>query len=365
MTAKAPLALDTAHTNRERKESSPVWLRINAFLDLKSENTQRTYISIIKEWCEFLGTEPGSPAAARAILSATDLHALAYRKWLERRKGQRPRLEPSASDTRALERSNGPRQRRDGLQHTLANSTIAKKFTALRRIYRMLIASALGVVANPFDSDRVPPPAARAGQKRPTEMLDFQMVKAVLDAPDCSTGKGLRDSALLALLFGGGLRRSEVVALRIGDLRQSPGGTTYVRLRATKSKRDADHALPPWAAARVQQLAEQRLQEGAAPGDYLFVAERGPGAGGRSSRGLTASGLYRIFKDYCRQTGAGMFITPHSARATAITKLLADGLNHREVQEFSRHASVQMVEVYDKRRYGVDKSPAKDLDYDK
>lgn len=41
--------------------------------------------------------------------------------------------------------------------------------------------------------------------------------------------------------------------------------------------------------------------------------------------------------------------TPHSARATAITKLLADGVPHREVQEFSRHSSVRMVERYDKR----------------
>ena len=54
----------------------------------------------------------------------------------------------------------------------------------------------------------------------------------------------------------------------------------------------------------------------------------------------------------------------HSARATAITRLLAEGIPHREVQEFSRHASIQMVELYDKRRIGVDKNPGRGLDYD-
>ena len=342
-----------------------MWIRINAFLDLKSENTQRTYAGIIKEWCSFLGAAPGTEQSAHAILSASDLHAAAYRKWLERKPGQRPRFAAAGSpaNTRELHEFIGDTGRRDGLQHTQANATIAKKFTALRRVYRMLIGADLGITRNPFDADRVPSPAARSGQKRPTEMLDFALVKEVLDQPDSGHPKGIRDAAMLALLFGAGLRRSEVVALRIGDLRSSPGGTEYVRLRATKSKRDYDHALPPWAAERVRLLAETRLVDGAGPGDFLFVRYRGPGGKTGTRKPLTSNGLYRIFKFYCLKAGAGAFITPHSARATAITKLLADGLGHREVQEFSRHASVQMVEVYDKRRFGVDKGPGKKLTY--
>jgi hypothetical protein len=49
---------------------------------------------------------------------------------------------------------------------------------------------------------------------------------------------------------------------------------------------------------------------------------------------------------------------------TAISKLLSDGISHREVQEFSRHSSVQMVELYDKRRIGVEDNPGKKLEYD-
>lgn len=348
-------------------EKELVWLRINAFLDLKSVNTQRTYVGIIKEWCNFLGVQAGSKAAAEAIVAATDLHAIAYRKWLERQPGQRPRFQiRSRGDAgREVASFNPSRSKRDGSQSSLANATIAKKFTALRRVYRMLMACEAGVRANPFDTDRVPSPASRAGQKRPTEMLDFGLVKEILGLPDISTPKGLRDAAILALLFGGGLRRSEAVSLRLADIRVSSAGTTYLRLRATKSKRDFDHALPAWAAERVHALAEQRCKEGASSGDFLLVSFRGPGGSGCTDEPLTDSGLYRIFKSYCVRGGAGAFITPHSARATAITKLLADGIGHREVQEFSRHASVQMVEVYDKRRFGIDESPGKKLDYDK
>jgi integrase len=66
---------------------------------------------------------------------------------------------------------------------------------------------------------------------------------------------------------------------------------------------------------------------------------------------------------YCKAAGSTEFVSPHSARATAITKLLADGLPHRLVQEFSRHSSIQMVELYDKRRVGVEDNPGAKLKF--
>lgn len=343
--------------------SSQVWLRISAFLDLKSSNTQRTYLSIINEWCRFLGAEPGSPEATEFLVNATDLHAAAYRHWLERQPGQKPRHQSMVrSSERALSRYK-QRERRDGLQTTLANATIAKKFAALRRLYRLLIATNLMNNHNPFDTDRVPAPKARSGQKRPTEMIDFDLVQKIISLPDASTPKGLRDHAALALLFGAGLRRSEVVALRLADLRHTPTGTPFIRLRSTKAGRDADQGLPSWAADAINTLAESRRVQGAQGGDFLFISYRGRGGKIATNHPLSDNGLYRLFKTYCQQAGAGSSATPHSARATAITKLLADGFGHREVQEFSRHSSVQMVELYDKRRLTVEQSPAKHIKY--
>lgn len=354
---------DTESNRAKTSKVSSLWLRISAFLSLKAPNTQRTYLGIINEWCTFLGGEAGSELAARKILKATDLEAIAYKGWLEKRLGQKPRYATSASSSRALNKKQRFAPKRDGLQYTLANATIAKKFAALKRMYRMLIASKFDIHENPFDTDKVATPSAQSGQKRPTEMLDFKVVKKIIDLPDSKTPKGLRDRTILSTLFGGGLRRSELVALRLGDVQKTPKGTVYLRLRSTKAKRDADQALPSWAAQDIGRLLESRRESGAQDGDYLFISYRGKGGHTPTNEALSDSGLYKLFKTYCLLAGATKFATPHSARATAITKLLSEGISHREIQEFSRHASVQMVEVYDKRRIGVDENPAKDLEF--
>jgi len=227
----------------------------------------------------------------------------------------------------------------------------------------MLIASGLGVTENPFDGDRVPPPPKDAGRKRPTEMIDFSKVMEIVAAADDSTPKGLRDKAILSAFFGGGLRRSEVIGLRVGDIRRSPAGTCYLYLRSTKAKKDAQQALPDWAALVVEKLAAARKAAGASEADHLFVGFSGPGGKIETNRPISPVGLYELFKTYCLRAGAGEFVSPHSARATAITRLLAEGIPHRQVQEFSRHSSIQMVELYDKRRLGVDQNPGKGLKY--
>lgn len=341
-----------------------LWLRITGFLSTKSPNTQKTYLGVINEWCRFLGEEPGGFAAAQKFSQAGDLHALAYRKWLESQVGQKPRLQSSPSSSRELSNAQRSGSKRDGLQSTLSNATIAKKLAALRRIYKVLMAADLGIAVNPFDRDRVPAPPPRSGQKRPTEMINFEKIKHILDMPSGADNKGLRDRAMLAVLFGGGLRRSELVALRIGDVKRTQKGTLYLLLRATKGKRDAEQALPDWAAKRVDELVAARCSQGANPADYLFVGYRGQGGRIPSCEPISDNGLYRIFKHYCERAGINAPVSPHSARATAITKLLEQGIGHREVQEFSRHASVQMVELYDKRRIGVDQNPARKLNFE-
>ena len=342
-------------------KDSALWVRLAAFLSARTPNTQLTYSGVLSEWCRFLGAAIGSNAGAEILLNATDLQAIHYRGWLQQQPGETPRLNKGAKRREPRRGSHGIL---DGTQNTLANATIAKKFAILRRIYRMLIGSGLGLTINPFDSDRVPPPAKDSGQKRPTEMVPFELVQKIIALPPKDKPKGVRDRAILAALFGGALRRSEVASLRVGDLRQSRAGTTYLYLRSTKAKRDAEQALPPWAAELILAHHANRIEDGAGKADYLFVGFTGTAGKYKGTEAISPSGIYRLFKNYCRLAGAGEFVTPHSARATAITRLLDAGIPHREVQQFSRHASVQMVELYDKRRLGVEKNPGKLLDYD-
>jgi integrase len=363
--------MSSSLVTQQRADAPRVWLRISAFLSLKSPATRVTYSGILAEWCEFLGVTAGTPESAARIVSATDLHAIAYRKFLETRPGEKPRFESSTRSSASTRRelsasiSSGRGKKKDGLDATQSNATIHKKFAALRRIYRMLVASNVGISENPFEVDKVPPPPKDAGRKRPTQMIEFDLVMEIVSMPDISTPKGRRDKAILAVLFGGGIRRSELVSLRIGDVRKTSTGTTFLYLRHTKAKRDAEQALPTWAAEPLWELIAERKREKASDGDYLFLGYTGRAGQRASDKPISDTGVYLLFKQYCMAAGAGTFATPHSARATAITKLLADGIPHREVQEFSRHASIQMVEWYDKRRFDVEQSPARDLSYDK
>ena len=344
-----------------------VWTRVAAFLSSRAPNTQRTYRGIVAEWCRFLGIRQESEEGERLLLSVTDIHVAAYQRWLTEQPGLTPKatrtISPaSATDTPALiVNINAPP--RDGLQGTLSNSTIAKKFAALRRIYRMLVAADIGLSKNPFDTDNVIVPSKHSGEKRPTAMIPFNEVEKILAAPGTSNPKARRDSAMLALLFGCGLRRGELCGVRINDLRASPNGTPYVHLRNTKGKRDADQPIPSWALPFVQLVAKDRENQGASQGDYLFVSYRGRAGNTPTNIPISHGGLYALFKQYCGLAGVSVDAAPHAARATAITKLLSEGFSHREVQEFSRHASVQMVEVYDKRHFGVDKNPGRKIKY--
>ncbi|MEZ4754591.1 MAG: tyrosine-type recombinase/integrase [Bdellovibrionota bacterium] len=358
---------DLAILNFDTKDATELWLRISAFLSLKSENTQTIYSGIIREWCKFLGAEAGTQKSAVKIAAATEMEALAYRKWLESRPGQSPRMKAEKNKrptTKALAKHKRVYPKRDGTQTTLSNSTIRKKIAALRRIYRMLDSCGLSKHGNPFATDKIPPPSASSGQKRPTEMISFDDVMKVVNLPDSNTPKGLRDKCILSILFGAGLRRSEVVNLRLDDLKKSPKGTCYLRLRNTKAGKDADQALPKWASDLIWELKASRVEQGAVGSSYLFISYRGKAGLAATNFPLSDSGVYKLFKSYCKQAGIKNYVSPHSARATAITKLLTDGVSHRKVQEFSRHASVQMVETYDKRRLSVEDNPAKDLDYD-
>ncbi len=354
-----PMTINDDNTDYIKNE---VWIRITAFLSLKTPNTQRTYIGIVKEWCEFLGAKVGTQDGSNAILKATDLHAISYKRFLENKKGQHARVKISNNikDISTKVRFNS---KKDGTSDTLTNATIAKKFTALRRIYRMLVSAGLSIKTNPFDIDKVPIPSAKSGQKRPTEMVDFNLVKKILTTPSEKTPQGIRDRAILSLLFAGGLRRSEVANLIMDDVKESDGGTFYLNLRATKSGKDAKQALPLWCSTTLFNYLNFRKNEGAESGDRLFLGFAGTNQKKSSRTPLTASGIYRLFKNYCKKAGVSGFVSPHSARATAITKLLSDGISHREVQEFSRHASIQMVETYDKRLFGVDRNPGRNLTY--
>ena len=176
--------------------------------------------------------------------------------------------------------------------------------------------------------------------------------RAILDAPDTTTVRGLRDRAILSVGFQAGPRRSSVVRLKVGDFYRERG---YDALRFVwKGGHSHALALHPQTAQRIR--------------DYLATAGHGEDLEGplvrRVLRGesiraqLDPKAVDRILKKYVKKVGLGGRYSAHSMRASFITTALDNGASLEEVQRAAGHADPSTTKLYDKRGYSPDKSAA-------
>lgn len=293
-----------------------------------THNTARRYNAVWKQWSDYL-TENGV-----ALEDATERDALGFVTACYALPGVPARADPS--DNKA------------------SRATVHNKAVILRGIYRDLVDYGY-TSRNPFIV-AVPRETERTGVKRPTQAVPRGQVKGILELKDAHTHEGKRDRAFLALLFGCGLRIQEALNLKIDDCQEE-----HLALRRTKGAEYETQVLPAWVSTKITDFKLCRLKEGAKSCDSFLVEYYADGR--PRAHGISQSTGRRLFKRLMADAGLPPGITPHSARATAITKLLEMGLDYREVQEFSRHSSVKMVEQYDKRRFDKKNSPNKKLKY--
>lgn len=153
-----------------------------------------------------------------------------------------------------------------------------------------------------------------------------------------------------------------MLALTISDVVIPATGTAYLHLAETKAGHAAEQVLPDWCAAELAAYLKHRRQETKSGDAPLLTHYRGIGQQ-PTNKPIPDRTARRLFKKLLGETGIGASFSPHAARATAITKLLSDQMPYRAVQEFSRHATVQMVEKYDKRAFGRENAPGRGLKY--
>jgi integrase/recombinase XerD len=300
---------------------------IRVFLEFKTPNTQRAYRQALDQLEEFLQVHASSLSALTAEM------AMAFLASQKQRRCQ------------------------DGTPIT--HATIANRLSALRAVYQHLVETGL-IDRNPWAIASRLLPAKTGEQKRPTRLIPFEKIEKLLKLPDLRTYSGVRDRAMLALLFGCGLRRSELRGLNVGDVKVSSKGTLYVDLLHTKGGKSRKQPIPAWASESFSSLISQRKSEGATVKDALFVFYYRNNQLRDQDR-LVSESIYHIFRRYCRRLDIDA--APHSARATAATRLLEKGVPDRGVAQFLGHANVSMVQVYDKRRREVDENPGKTLDF--
>lgn len=311
-----------------RRRGEEEWGRaVEAYLAVQRPTTQRQYASIFLDWTKHLGS--------RSPLKATEVDALKFAR------AQSERASPFG---------------------TVSAATVHRKLVVLKALYSLLHQSG-HTKSNPF-AQVSRSFSAQTGERRPTELIPFDHVERLLQAPSAATKEGQRDRCFVALLLGCALRVGEAEGLRVGDVRTTKAGDLYLHLRNTKNGTSPDQPVPPSIAAAVRAYVEVRQAEGARATDPLLVMylkdELTP-----KPAGITSRQLRRIFARYIKELKIPGRYSPHSARATAITWLLEQGVPHREVRKFSRHSSVQMVERYDKLRDAGAEDVAAIIDYKK
>jgi integrase/recombinase XerD len=158
----------------------------------------------------------------------------------------------------------------------------------------------------------------------------------------------VRDMAVVALLFGAGLRRAELVALELGDYE---AGTGVVTVRQGKGRKGRLSYVSPGGREAVDAWAEVR---GSEPGP-LFGPIRKNGV--RAPGGLTEAAVYKMLRELAAAAGVPRF-SPHDARRTWISNLLAAGVDISTVQQLAGHSNVATTQRYDRRLEEVKRQAA-------
>lgn len=165
------------------------------------------------------------------------------------------------------------------------------------------------------------------------DVLTTEEIDRIIASVDDSTPKGLRDRAMLEVLYSCGLRVSELISLRMQDLFFGEG---YVRV---VGKGDKQRLVPISATARdrIQQYLEVRRSSRAGE-EVLFLNNRG--------KQLTRVMVFTVLKQAVRQAGIEKSISPHTFRHSFATHLLEGGASIRQVQEMLGHESILTTEIY-------------------
>lgn len=225
-------------------------------------------------------------------------------------------------------------------------ASVARRISELRAFYTFMRLRGL-VEANPVQGILSP----KLPQRLPRP-LTREEIAALLAAPDLSTPQGQRDRAMLELLYGGGLRVSELLALDTADVSLSEGQVHVTgkgaKERITLIGAPAVGALRRYLAEGRPKLLEAAQKSGGrAAADGKWLPKR-PSALflNRFGQRLSVSMFTRTLAEYGRAVGIAHPVTPHMLRHSFATHLLDGGADLRSVQELLGHESASTTQIY-------------------
>ncbi|MBW5446714.1 tyrosine recombinase [Cohnella sp. CFH 77786] len=210
-------------------------------------------------------------------------------------------------------------------------ATIARRLVSVRALCRF------GVIERILERDPTLQLDAPKPERKAPRTLSAEEVGRLLEAPDEDTVQGLRDRAMLELLYASGMRVSELMALDVGHVRPDMG---FLHCSGPGSR----ERIVPIGGAAVR-LLKRYLEEGRGrllrpdkPTDALFPNHLGTR--------MTRQGFWKVIKKYAGTAGIAAELTPHALRQSFAVHLLGNGADIRAVQEMLGHASPQTTQRY-------------------
>jgi len=219
----------------------------------------------------------------------------------------------------------------DSLYHAgLGSRSVARHLSTLRSFYAFLVREGR-IASDPTEHLGAP----RQWQAIP-KFLNLEEIERLSQSPDASRTTGVRDHAMIELLYATGLRVSELCSLGIGDLNLDLGV-----LRATGKGRK-QRMIPVGKAALAAVCTYLKTSRPAIlkgrPSRYLFVTARGGP--------MTRQAFWKLLRGHGRKAGVFHHLTPHVIRHSFATHLLEGGADLRSVQTMLGHADISTTQIY-------------------
>jgi integrase/recombinase XerD len=213
----------------------------------------------------------------------------------------------------------------------LSPRSVARAIACVRGYYRFLLAEKR-IASDPAEDFRAP----RAWPALP-KYLGLDEVDKLLAQPDASSPRGLRDKALIELLYATGLRVSELLSLKPGDVSLDAGYLTCIGKGDKQRIVPLGHTAADWSRRYIAEGRPALLK--GRKSAWLFVNARG---GGRLSR----VGFWKILKNYGVKAGVARGLSPHVLRHSFATHLLERGADLRAIQMMLGHADLSTTQIY-------------------
>lgn len=216
------------------------------------------------------------------------------------------------------------------LKRQMTTKSMARKLTAIRSFHHFLF------IEKEVDEDVVKLIASPKIEKHLPQVLAVDEVLAILNQVDLSKPLGLRNSALMELIYGSGLRVSELLDIEMGDIHLNQG---YIIVKGKGSKeRMVPISDPAIVSLRNYIIKGREKLLGDVKTNFLFLNQSG--------MRLSRQGFFKLLKKLASDAGVKTECSPHTLRHSFATHLLENGMDLRTLQALLGHEDISTTQIY-------------------